>query len=110
MKKTAVIVIMLFAALAFNSALAAEGGEKGASAKAYEHASEQAIFHRVSDWFSTIGKSSEEKAKILEERRAKRALKRLEKETIKAQRKTGTTREKTKRKLKMKTKGQKGKK
>ena len=66
------------------SAFPAEGGEKGAGAQAYEHAGEQAVFHRLSDWFATIGKSPEEKNKILEERRRERAEKRAEKQSRKA--------------------------
>lgn len=66
---------------------AGEGGEKGASSKAYEHASENAVFNRVSDWFATLGKSKEEKAKMLEERKAERAAKRAEKEAKKLKKK-----------------------
>ncbi len=65
-------------------ALAQEEMKRGASAQAYEHASDQAIFNRVSDWFATTGKSEEEKAAILAERKAKRAAKRAEKEAKKA--------------------------
>ena len=50
--------------------LAARSGQKGADQSAYEHASDQAIFNRAGDWFSTIGKSEEEKTRILEERKA----------------------------------------
>lgn len=56
---------------------------KGASAQAMEHADDNAIFNRVTDWFATVGKSEEEKAKILAERKAKRAAKRAEKEAKK---------------------------
>ena len=49
-----------------------EEGQKGASSRAYEKASSNAIFNRISDWFATLGKSKEEKAKILEERKAAR--------------------------------------
>jgi len=62
---------------------AAESSSKGASAKAYEHASDEAVFNRVSDWFATRGKSDEEKKAIIAERKAKREAKRLEKETRK---------------------------
>ncbi len=87
MRKAIVIAMVVLIALTFKSAFAAEGGKKGAGAKAYEHANEQAIFYRVSDWFATIGKSPEEKAKILKERRRERAEKRAEKQIRKSQRK-----------------------
>jgi len=60
---------------------------KGASQQAYEHADDNAIFNRTADWFATIGKSAEEKEKILAERKADRAVKRAEKEAKKAQKK-----------------------
>jgi len=84
MKRLAVILLLT---LITGPVFAAKGGEKGASTQAYEHASEQSIFNRVSDWFVTIGKSEEEKAKILAERKAKRAQKQAEKELEKAERK-----------------------
>ncbi|MGD9015697.1 MAG: hypothetical protein PVI33_06720 [Candidatus Omnitrophota bacterium] len=84
MKRLIGIVIVLSLILSACPAFAAKGGEKGASARAYERASEQAVFHRISDWFATIGKSKEEKAKILQERKAKRAAKQAEKEARKA--------------------------
>jgi len=62
--------------------------KKGASPAAYEHASDQAIFNRVGDWFATIGKSPEEKEAILAERRAKRAAEKAEKEAEKAKKQT----------------------
>ena len=82
-------IIVLFLVLAFlagsMSLCFAQMGQKGASEKAYEHASEEAIFNRVGDWFATIGKSPEEKEAIIAERKAKRAAKRAEKEARKAQ-------------------------
>ena len=86
MKQTFIIAVALLLTLAVRPVFAAEGGEKGASAKAYEHASEQSIFNRVNDWFATIGKSPEEKASILQERKTERAKKRAEKQIRKAQR------------------------
>lgn len=80
MKKIAVALGLLLLLAGTSAAFAAKGGEKGASAQAYEHASDQSIFNRVGDWFATIGKSGEEKARILEERRAERARKRAQKE------------------------------
>jgi hypothetical protein len=79
-KKLLVVVVLLSLALFSRPASSAEGGKKGASSTAYEHASDQAIFHRVTDWFATIGKSEEEKVRIREERRLKREEKRAEQE------------------------------
>ncbi len=87
MKKTAIAIGVVLLLMGTNAAFAARGGEKGASKEAYEHASEQSIFHRIGDWFATIGKSKEEKVRILEERRAERAIRRAEKEEERAKRK-----------------------
>lgn len=70
-------VVMLMAYPAF----AARAGEKGADAQAIEHASDQAIFHRVGDWFATVGKNPAKKQIILEERRTEREARRVEHET-----------------------------
>lgn len=80
MKKT--IGLMLVALLVLSPAVsfAAKDGVKGASAQAYENASDNSVFNRVGDWFATIGKSDEEKAKIKAQRKAERAAKRVEKE------------------------------
>ena len=63
---------------------------QGASATAYEHASDEAIFYRVGDWFATLGKSNEEKQAAIAERRTRRLVKRtqenLEQHTEAAQR------------------------
>ena len=61
-------------------------GSKGASEKAMERASDEAIFHRIGDWFATRGKSEEEKKAVLAERKAKRAAKRAQKEAEKQKR------------------------
>ena len=53
---------------------------QGASATAYERASDEAIFHRVGDWFATIGKSKEDKQAVIAEHRAKRMAKQAQKE------------------------------
>ena len=86
MKQTFIIAVALLLTLAVRPVFAAEGGEKGASAKASEHASEQSIFNRVNDWFATRGKSPEEKASILQERKTERAEKRAEMQIRKTQR------------------------
>ena len=109
MRKIVTILIALVLIIASNSVFGAEGGEKGASDKAYEHASEEAIFHRIGDWFSTIGKSEEEKAAIIAERKAKRATLRAQKEAEKLQRKLQKGMKKTQRKIgKQKGKAKKG--
>ena len=85
MRKILTLLLMLTIVLGTVPAYAAQKGSKGASAKAYEHASDEAVFHRMGDWFATRGKSSEETAAIKTERRAKRAAKRAQKETAKKQ-------------------------
>ncbi|MFH1645038.1 MAG: hypothetical protein ABIB11_01320 [Candidatus Omnitrophota bacterium] len=70
------VALFLFVSLPVCSV---EAKEKGASAMAYEHASDEAVFHRVGDWFATVGKSDEEKAKIKAQRRDERETKRMEK-------------------------------
>ncbi|NQT95319.1 MAG: hypothetical protein HQ572_02610 [Candidatus Omnitrophica bacterium] len=82
MKRLVVIMITLSLVLTSVPAFAAKGS-RGASQQAYEHASDKAVFHRVSDWFATVGKSPEEKEKIIAERDAERAVKRAEKEAAK---------------------------
>ncbi len=83
MRKLIFILLMFSLVLIPSVSFAAKGGEKGASEQAYERASDQAIFHRVGDWFATIGKSKEEKEKIKAERRAKREAERIRKEAEK---------------------------
>jgi len=73
--------------LHFADGLGRSRREKGASQEAYEHADDNAVFNRVGDWFATVGKSKEEKEKILAERKAERATKRAEKEAEKMKRK-----------------------
>lgn len=118
MKKVLVVTIILSLVMISMSVFAAEGGKKGASERAYERASPQAIFHRIEDWFATRGKSPEEKERILKERRAERAVKRAFKEARKAQKEAERVKkkaekkvEKTKQKLKRQQRdwGKKGK-
>ncbi len=87
MKKVLMTVLMLGCVAIAMPALAQETATKGASAEAYEHASDEAIFNRTADWFATVGKSDEEKAKILAERKAERTVKKTEQEAKKAQKK-----------------------
>lgn len=82
--KKLIVILIIFSLIAIPSvSFAAKGGERGASEQAYEHASDQAVFHRVGDWFATVGKSKEEKDKIKAERRAKREAERIRKEAEK---------------------------
>lgn len=70
--------------------------QKGASAAAYEHASDEAIFHRVGDWFATIGKNDQDKEAIIAKRKAERAAKKAEKEAEKAKKEIGKKAEEAK--------------
>jgi hypothetical protein len=120
MRKLIVFVLAVSLLITAMPAFAARGGRKGADEKAYEHASEEAIFHRVGDWFATRGKSEEEKKAIIAERKAKRAAIRAQKEAEKkkkmiekeaARKKKMLEREakKTQKKLDKQMKGLKGK-
>ncbi|MFH1552194.1 MAG: hypothetical protein ABID83_00945 [Candidatus Omnitrophota bacterium] len=82
MKKVIALILVLTFAIG-TPLFAVEKDTKGASAKAYEQASDQSAFNRVGDWFATRGKSPEETKKILAERKAKQAAKRAEKEAKK---------------------------
>lgn len=79
MKKLGVLFLLGAFILVANPGFA----QQGANEKALEHASDQAIFNRVGDWFATIGKKGAEKEKILAERKAQRTAKRAEKEAKK---------------------------
>ena len=102
MRKFIAIAVVLSLVLVSMPVFAAKG-RKGASDKAYEQASEEAIFHRVGDWFATRGKSEEEKAAIIAERKAKRAAKRAEKEAEKKKKTLGKEAKKTQKALRKKT-------
>ena len=65
MKKTKIIAIAVLCIFVASIAFA-QDRTRGASARAQERASDQAIFHRVTDWFATVGKSDVEKQKILD--------------------------------------------
>jgi hypothetical protein len=75
-----VILLAVLSVLFLNCPVFAAKDSKGASAAAYEHAGEKSIFNRVSDWFATIGKSKEEKKRILTERQAEREAAKMKKE------------------------------
>lgn len=84
MKKVVICALMvLFVFSGSKLAFAKKDKDKGASAQAYEHASDEAIFNRVGDWFATVGKSEEEKEEIKAERQANRERKRVEKQAQK---------------------------
>ena len=92
MKKIFIAVLALCFLVAYYPVHAAKD-QKGASQKALEHASENSVFNRVSDWFATVGKTEDEKTRILEERKAKRAGKEAEKEIKKLKKKAGESQE-----------------
>lgn len=102
MKKLTSLIIIF--ALALSMPVYAGGGEKGACSVATEKASDQAVFHRVSDWFATIGNTPEEKeayiAKKRAEREAKKAKKMAEKKAKSAQKAANEKAAKMKEKMK----------
>lgn len=106
MRKSFGLILCLILVLSPVIAFAADEGTKGASSKAYEHASDQAVFHRVSDWFATVGKSKEEKKKIKAERKAKRAAKKLKKKSKKEAHEINQNSEEKKKKMKYNKKEQ----
>ena len=73
MKKIAVIFLVAVFVASGSYGFAENKSAKGASQKAMDNAGDRAIFNRLSDWFATIGKSEEEKEKIVAERQAKRS-------------------------------------
>ena len=105
MKKLVVITLVLSLIVISMPIFAAEGGKKGASARAFERASDEAIFHRVGDWFATRGKSEEEAKAIIAERKAKRVAIRAQKEAEKKKRKLEKEAAKKQKKLQKKMKG-----
>ena len=80
MKTGRIVMGALLAGLIGSSAsvLAADGGQSGASASAYQHASDEAVFNRIGDWFATLGKSGFEKDSILVQRRTARVARAIE--------------------------------
>ncbi len=84
MRRFSVLVLVFCFILGPVSSFAEKKGTKGASEQAREHASDNAIFNRVGDWFATVGKSGEEKENILAERKTKRAAKKARKRAEKA--------------------------
>ena len=98
-----VITVLVVIALAVTATPAfAQRTTRGASTTAYEKASDEAVFHRVGDWFATVGKSDEEKQAIIAQRKAERAAKRAQKEAAKAQKEAQKKMQKTKSQMKSK--------
>jgi len=104
MKKMLIFLLAITLLLAATPAFSAPAGVKGASAKALENASDEAVFHRVGDWFATVGKSDTEKKAIIAERKAKRAAlraqKKLEKQKRLAEKKANKAQKKAGKKMK----------
>lgn len=94
MRSLKIIFLVIFA-LFCTTCVYAQDKPKGASETAQEKASDQAIFNRVTDWFATVGKSSEEKDRILTERKAKRLQQKAERGAQKAARQAERVREET---------------
>ncbi len=95
--KRFVVLASMFSVLFFSGyVFAGKGGEKCASKQAYENANEKAIFHRAGDWFSTIGKSEEEKQEIIQKRDQKRMEKKAQKADRKAKKEAGKAQKKLK--------------
>lgn len=67
MRKILVYFLVVTFFIGIMPAFAARGGRKGPDEKAYEHASDRAIFKRIGDWFSALGKSKKEEKKALKE-------------------------------------------
>ena len=90
MKKLLAIAVVVLFVISVMPAFAQLPERRGTaptpSQKAYEHASEKSAFNRAGDWFATVGKPEEEKAQIIAERDAQRAVKHAEKEAKRLQR------------------------
>ena len=84
MKRIIALFLVVALAAVVAPAFAAQGA-KGASATAMEKASDEAIFHRVGDWFATRGKTPEEAQAIRAARKAERQKKLMEKQLRKSQ-------------------------
>jgi hypothetical protein len=94
MKK--LLAVCLITALFFTYTPMVQAGQKGASDRGLEKASDMSVFNRSEEWFATVGKSDEEKAKIKAELKTKWAKKRAEKEAKIAQKEADKKAEKAK--------------
>lgn len=72
-----VILVMIFGVCSLGIDSGVNKTWAAASSTAFDRASDDSIFNRVSDWFATIGKPEDEKDMIIAERRADRAAKRM---------------------------------
>ena len=72
-----VILLMVFGVCSLGIDSHVNKAWAAASSNAFERASDDSIFNRVSDWFATVGKPEDEKEAIIAERRADRAAERL---------------------------------
>ena len=104
MKKLIICSLAVMLILPGTLVRAAKDDAKGTRKQAYEHASDNAIFNRISDWFATVGKSKEEKEKIIAERKAARQAKSAQKEAEKKAKETKKKMENVKKDLDMKMK------
>ena len=104
-----IVFVLILSFISLVTPVYAAKGRKGASDSALEHASEEAIFHRVGDWFATVGKSEEEKKAIIAERKAKRAAARAQKKAEKEKKRVEKEAKKTGSKIKEKFKNMGGK-
>ena len=95
-----IALLVVFGLLAGIAPVYAAKDRRGASDQAIEKASDQAIFHRITDWFATRGKSKEEKEAIIAERKAERAAKRAQKEARKQDKKLQKKARKAQKKIK----------
>jgi membrane-bound lytic murein transglycosylase B len=94
------------------ASFAASEAKQSASPAASQNADDESMLNRMGDWFATMGKSAEEKAKILRERKMKRATERAEKKYRKRQRTTQQSSKEMQQKMMMRTRdvqqGQRG--
>ncbi len=104
MKKIRILLVLVFVLFHVPVAIAAKGGKKGASDKAFEHANEKARFKRDPDWFNKIGNQKEDKT----DKKTRKLEEKIDKETQKAKKKIEKIEEKSRSKVdRTKEKGQK---
>jgi hypothetical protein len=85
MKKSLTLILIFIFTLGSVPSSYAGWGDKGPSQKAVENASDEAVFHRIGDWFATVGKNDTEKKQILAKRKAARAAARAQKKARRTQ-------------------------
>ena len=95
MKKLIALILVLSFALAV-PAFAAPKDMKAPGTKAVASVGDDSAVDKVGDWFATRGKSSDEKQKILMERKAKRAVEKAQKQADKKAKEMKKQAEKTK--------------